>query len=261
MIDISWAPIAGALVGFIVGLTGIGGGALMAPILLTLFNIDLPTVVATDLLFATITKVCAGGMHVKNKFADWQVTKRLWMGSIPATIIVVIAIQAGLIFKNPYWIKLILGVLVTLSGISLAYKGIFKKVSQNRSPKMRSNIFQKNHKVLTISAGGVLGTLVTMTSVGAGALGAVFLRSLYPKMTPTTLVATDTIHAIPVSFIGGISLLFLGITNLKLLLLLLLGSLPAAILGSWIVGKMRLGIVQWMLAIILLIAGIKLVLS
>ena len=115
---------------------------------------------------------------------------------------------------------------------------------------------------LTIISGGILGTLITMTPVGAGALGAVFLRTLYPlRMQPRPLVATDTIHAIPVSLIGGISSLLMGYTNLEVLTLLLVGSIPMALLGSSLIKKISVDMIKLLLAFALSLAGLKLILS
>ena len=112
MLGLEWAPFAGALVGLIVGLTGVGGGALMAPILLVGFGLDLSTVVATDLLFATLTKLAVTRVHHKNQFIDWQVTKRLWLGSIPATLFIIWLAHSDTLFASPDWIIQLLGILV-----------------------------------------------------------------------------------------------------------------------------------------------------
>jgi len=121
MLGLEWAPFAGALVGLIVGLTGVGGGALMAPILLVGFGLDLSTVVATDLLFATLTKLAVTRVHHKNQFIDWQVTKRLWLGSIPATLFIIWLAHSDTLFASPDWIIQLPGILVSLSAISLTF--------------------------------------------------------------------------------------------------------------------------------------------
>ena len=123
MLSIEWLPFAGGLVGLIVGLTGVGGGALMAPILLAGFELDLVTVVATDLLFATITKLAVTRVHQKNQFIDWQITKRMWIGSIPATLLIVWLAQSGHLFESPEWIIQVLAALILLSSISLVFGG------------------------------------------------------------------------------------------------------------------------------------------
>ena len=260
-LDLFWAPFAGALVGFIVGLTGVGGGALMAPILLLGFGLDLQTVVATDLLFATITKLAAGGMHIRNQLVDWQIVKRLWVGSIIATLTVVISVQFGWLFQSPDWIITLLGSLILLSAMTLIFEKrlqLFQAAKRIASPKK----FKILQGPLTVVAGAILGTFVTLTSIGAGALGAVFLRALYPlRMQPGPLVASDTIHAIPVSLIGGLSFLMMGYTNTTLLAFLLIGSIPAALIGSAYVKRIPIHIIKTLLAIVLGIAGVKLILG
>jgi len=121
MLALEWAPFAGSLVGLIVGLTGVGGGALMAPILLVGFGLNLSTVVATDLLFATLTKLAVTSVHHKNQFIDWQVTQRLCLGSIPATLVIIWLAHSGTLFASPDWIIQLLGILVLLSAISLIF--------------------------------------------------------------------------------------------------------------------------------------------
>lgn len=260
-LDLFWAPFAGALVGFIVGLTGVGGGALMAPILLLGFGFDLQTVVATDLLFATVTKIAAGGMHIRNQLVDWQIVKRLWAGSLTATIIIVLLAQQGHLFQSPQWIINLLGFLILFSGLSLVF-GQRLQLTQKAKRLASPQHFKQLQGPLTTLSGSILGAFITMTSVGAGALGAVFLRTLYPlRMQPRILVATDTVHAIPVSLLGGISFLIMGYTDLKILALLLLGSIPMALLGGSYVKRVPTHIIKHLLAVILGIAGIKLLLG
>ncbi len=261
MIPLEYAPLAGGLVGFIVGLTGVGGGALTAPILLFGFGFDLATVVATDLLFATITKIFAGGIHSKNKLVDWQITKRLWIGSIPACIFIVVLAQSGLLFESPDWLITILGSLIIFSGLAMLLGRRIQSLQRVRrisSPKH----FLSLQKPATIAGGCILGSLVTATSIGAGALGSITLRALYPlRMTAPKLIATDTVHAIPVSLLGGLSYLMLGYTNLSLLGLLIIGSIPAAIVAGQLANKIPSHHIKMILGSALIIAGLKLTLS
>lgn len=258
MLGLEWAPFAGALVGLIVGLTGVGGRALMAPILLVGFGLDLSTVVATDLLFATLTKLAVTRVHHKNQFIDWQVTKRLWLGSIPATLFIIWLAHSETLFASLDWIIQLLGILVLLSAISLII-GDRIQAMQTSNRIGNPERFLKIQPALTTIAGGLLGTLVTLTSVGAGALGAVLLRALYPlRMQAQKMIATDTIHAIPVSLLGGLSYLLLGLTDLKILGLLLIGSVPAALIGGFLVARLPIKITRNILAATLILASIKL---
>ena len=258
MIGIEWAPLAGALVGLVVGLTGVGGGALMAPILLFGFGFDLPTVVATDLLFATITKLVATGFHIKNNYVDWQVTKRLWLGSIPATILVMVLAYIGVLFRNPSWVTTVLGILILVSGLSLLL-GQRIQLYQRSKRLLKPEQFKQHQPTATTISGFLLGGLVSATSVGAGALGAITLRALYPlRMTPKQLVATDTVHAVPVSLVAGLGYLVMGNTDLGLLILLLTGSVPAVMVGAKLLNKAPNHLIRVTLGFILLAAAIKL---
>ena len=254
ILDLFWAPFAGALVGFIVGLTGVGGGALMAPILLLGFGLELQAVVATDLLFATTTKLASGGIHIRNQLVDWQIVKRLWLGSLSATVFIVVLAHLGYLFQSPQWIITLLGFLILFSAFSLFF-GHKLQLSQQAKRIASPKNFKQLQGPLTSLSGAILGTLITMTSVGAGALGAVFLRAIYPlRMQPAPLIATDTIHAIPVSLIGGVSFLILGYTDLTLLGLLIFGSIPAALLGSTLVKSAPVKVIKFLLALALSIA-------
>ena len=261
MLSFEWLPFAGGRVGLIVGLTGVGGGALMAPILLIGFGLDLEAVVATDLLFATITKLAVTGVHQKNQFVDWQITKRMWIGSIPATLLIVWLAQSGYLFESPEWIIQVLGVLILLSAISLIF-GDRIQAFQTSNRIGNPDTFLKLQPSMTTASEVVLGTLVTLTSIGAGALGAVLLRALYPlRMQAQKLIATDTVHAIPVSLLGGLSYLVLGLTDLKVLGLLLLGSIPMAIVGGRLVARLPVKLIRQLLAIALLVASLKLLIG
>ena len=200
-------------------------------------------------------------MHIRNQLVDWQIVKRLWFGSLTATFIVVLLAQQGYLYESPHWIIALLGFLILFSGFSLIF-GHRLQLSQRAKRIASPEQFKLLQGPFTILSGSILGTLITVTSVGAGALGAVFLRALYPlRMQPRTLVATDTIHAIPVSLIGGISFLVMGYTDLTILALLLAGSIPMALLGSSLIKKIPVNTVKLLLAFALFIAGIKLILS
>ena len=259
MLGLEWAPVAGVIVGFIVGLTGVGGGALMAPILLVGFGVDLMTVVATDLLFATLTKLAASSVHSRNALVDWEVTRRMWLGSIPLSLIVIAAVYSGLAIENEELVKNLLGLLILMSAISLLFGR--KLQFMQRAKRIATPAKFKRFQVpMTTASGALLGGLVALTSVGAGALGAVMLRTLYPlRMTPQKLVATDTVHAIPVALIAGVAYLALGFVDTTLLTYLLAGSIPAALVGSMIMGNLRPEVVKGLLAIALLTAGFKLI--
>ncbi|EAR60513.1 sulfite exporter TauE/SafE family protein [Neptuniibacter caesariensis] len=257
MIGLEWAPLIGALIGTVVGFTGVGGGALMAPILLLGFGLELTAVVATDLLFAAVTKLASSTVHNKNKLIDWQVSKRMWLGSIPASLLTLSLVSYGIIESNSEWIIKLLGGLIFMSGISILFGSklqLFQRTQRIQAPDQ----FKKMQAPTTTLSGALLGTLVTLTSIGAGALGAVILRSLYPlRMNTQKLVATDTIHAIPVSLIAGAGYLLLGHVNIEILILMLSGSIPGAIFSSNIIKKVSPHIIKKGLALALIAASLK----
>lgn len=231
----------------------------MAPILLFGFGIDLPTVVATDLLFATATKLVATALHKKNNFIDWQVAKQLWLGSIPASLAILSLAYCGVLFSDPGWITSILGTMILLSGASLLFEQRTERAKTSRGfldPKR----FNRYQAPTTSLCGVILGGLVASTSIGAGALGSIILRALYPtRMQPKLLVATDTTHAVPVTLISGIGYLLLGNTNLPLLALLLTGAIPAVIFSTSLLSKLPTKIIRISLGIILICTSIKLI--
>ncbi|MCE2951889.1 MAG: sulfite exporter TauE/SafE family protein [Alphaproteobacteria bacterium] len=258
-LDVHFLPIAGAFVGFLVGLTGVGGGALMTPLLLMVFGLDLATAIATDLLFASLTKIASGYSHFKGQHVDTKVLKRLWMGSLPACSVVVLLVSGGLISKGGSYLVPIVGTLVCFSGISLLFA---KKIQDHRVTERLSQpgSLQKGRRMLTILCGGVLGGIVALTSIGAGTLGAVMLRGLYPlRMTPLRLVATDTVHAIPIAFFVGLVYAGLGHTDVKVLGLLLLGSLPCAYLGSAFAARLTSEKLKYIIGLLLIGLGGKMV--
>jgi uncharacterized membrane protein YfcA len=257
--DPYFLPLAGALVGFLVGLTGVGGGALMTPLLLMVFGLDVPTAIATDLLFASLTKVASGYSHFKGQHVDTKVLKRLWLGSLPICAVVVLLVYAGFLQKGGAFLIPIVGFLVCLSGTSLLFA---KQIQDHRAHERRTHLgsIKSKQKTLTVLCGGLLGGIVALTSIGAGTLGAVMLRALYPlRMTPLRLVATDTVHAIPIAFLVGAVYAGLGHADFKVLGFLLLGSLPCAYLGSLFAARLASEKLKYIIGLLLMGLGGKMV--
>ncbi len=250
---------AGAFTGLMVGLTGVGGGAMMTPILLLFFGIAPVTAIATDLWFAAITKIVAACIYQRTGQVDWQVVKRLWLGSLPMAMLVVTAVMhlmQGQDIRVDWLTKAVGGtVLITAIGLLLAPRVM--RLAQARRLGYPQQ-FKAVQPLLTVMAGVLLGLCVALTSVGAGALGSVALLYLYPlRMTPHRLVATDTLHAIPLAMIAGAGYLLTGNLDGRMLANLLLGSLPAVILGSLLAGKMSGRVLQTLLAVVLLGVGLR----
>ena len=250
---------AGAMTGFIVGLTGVGGGSLMTPILLLIFGVAPLAAVGTDLWFAAITKLFAMRVHHSQGLIDWVVVKRLWSGSLPAS-----ALTLGWLTLHPLKADEMQFVTLTIaSAIVLTAVGILlQKPLHALGRRFRTGQAEKFKALqapLTVAAGVVLGILVTITSIGAGALGAVFLLYLYPlRLTPARLVATDIVHAIPLAMFAGTGHLLMGNVNFALLGNLLLGSIPAVIVGAMLSARLPHAWLRGALAVVLILIGVKL---
>lgn len=250
---------AGAITGLLVGLTGVGGGALMTPLLLLVFGVAPLAAVGTDLWFAAITKLFATRIHHRHGLIDWQVVKRLWLGSMTAS-----ALTLG-------WMKLhpvdetavtLLKAAIAAAVLVTALGMLLQKPLHALGRKLRTadgEHFKAAQGPLTVLAGAVLGVLVTLTSVGAGALGAVFLAYLYPlRLTPPRLVATDIVHAIPLAMFAGLGHLLIGNVDVGLLGNLLLGSIPAVMIGAMLSARLPHALLRGALAVVLLLIGVKL---
>jgi uncharacterized membrane protein YfcA len=249
--------IAGAITGFMVGLTGVGGGALMTPILILFFNVIPTTAISTDLWFALITKLVGAQIHNTKGQVDWQIVKRLWTGSLPMAFFIVTLVKLNYHITKINWLNCVIGIVVLLTAIGLAFAPkLLELARKNRLENPEK--FKYMQPGMTVIAGVVLGTCVTLTSVGAGALGSVILIYLYPlRMTPHRLVATDIMHAIPLTLVAGLGYLFIGTVDWFMLMSLLLGSIPAIILGSLLAKKVSGRWIQILLAIVLTITGTK----
>lgn len=256
MIDWGYS-LAGALTGFVVGLTGVGGGALMTPILLLVFGVSPITAVATDLWFAAITKLVGARVHHTNGQVDWQVAKRLWLGSLPLALLIVVIVSLGAQVAKVGWLTKAIGVVVLITAVGLLAAPKLMAYARNRRVSQAER-FKAMQPVLTVISGAMLGLCVALTSVGAGALGSVMLLFLYPlRMTPHRLVATDIVHAIPLAVVAGLGYLFTGMVDWWMLVSLLLGSIPAVLLGSLLAVKVSGRWIQIGLALVLLVAGVK----
>jgi uncharacterized membrane protein YfcA len=253
---------AGFGVGALVGLTGVGGGSLMAPIMILLFGIAPSTAVGTDLWFAGTTKIFGAWVHGKKGTIDMQILRRLFYGSLPAAALTLIWLyktgagqsHSQLMFKT-------LGATLILTSIAAVFRKRFHAFGQ-RMRGSRPIEFKTLQPVLTVVAGVILGFLVTFTSIGAGALGAVMLLYLYPiRLTASKLVGTDIVHAIPLTILAGIGHLLMGNVNFALLGNLLLGSIPGIVLGSLASTYAPEKIVRSAISIMLAIVGIKMLLA
>nr|WP_312623336.1 sulfite exporter TauE/SafE family protein [Pseudomonas juntendi] len=250
--------IAGLVVGFIVGMTGVGGGSLMTPILLW-FGINPATAVGTDLLYAAITKASGVWVHARNKNIDWKITGLLSLGSVPAaalTLWFLSTLHTDTSALNAI-IKRGLAVVLILTALAILFKSRLQAFASHHAGD-HYHLSAGTLNTLTVLTGVVLGVMVTLTSIGAGALGTVALFLLYPFLVTRRLVGTEIAHAVPLTLVAGLGHAGMGNMDWSLLGYLLLGSLPGIYLGSHLTGRISDRVLRPCLAAMLLLIGYKL---
>jgi uncharacterized membrane protein YfcA len=251
--------ISGLLVGFIVGLTGVGGGSLMTPILLH-FGISPSAAVGTDLLYAAITKSGGIYVHSKKKNIDWHITGLLAAGSLPASAITLYVLHFGgfELAKINAFIKISLGYALVFTSLAILFKGMLVAWA-HRNDFWITRMSTREQAVMTVVTGVVLGAVVTITSIGAGAIGTVALFLLYPLLPTVRLVGTEIAHAVPLTLLAGLGHAGFGAMDWNLLGNLLIGSLPGIYVGSHLANRVADHYLRPALAAMLLFVGVKLV--
>ena len=247
----------GFVVGLLVGLTGVGGGSLMTPALILLFGIHPVTAVGTDLLQASVTKAVGTLVHGARKTVDWPIVLRLASGSVPATVLTLVLLQAigakGGISST--LISTVLGFCVLLTAICVAFRPQILRFAGARIPAPEG----RRLAGITIGTGVVLGVLVSLTSIGAGAIGVTVLLLLYPRLPTATVVGSDIAHAVPLTLIAGLGHLWIGTVNGSLLVSLLAGSVPGIVVGSLLASRVPDLVLRPLLAAVLVVVGARLV--
>jgi len=253
MIDPAQA-LSGFAVGAVVGLTGVGGGSLMTPLLVLLFGIAPATAVGTDLLHAAVTKAGGTWVHASRGRVDWRITGLLASGSFPAAVLTILSLHY---FTNGLGgskiITATLGGALLLTSVALVLRTHLRRFARARESDARP------HPVGTIVIGAVLGIIVSLSSVGAGALGITALVFLYPRLPTARIVASDLAHAVPLTLTAGVGHWMFGSIDWTLLVSLLAGSLPGIYLGSRCAGRIPETTLRFLLATTLLFVGGKLI--
>jgi uncharacterized protein len=248
--------LSGFLVGLLVGQTGTGGGSLMTPLLVLLFGIHPATAVGTDLLYASATKSVGTLVHGMNHTVNWRIVGRLAAGSVPATAATLLLLSrfdlntggAGAV------ISAILGVMLLFTALALVFRRPFVAVV---GPTME-RLTPRQVTAHTILVGVLLGILVTISSVGAGALGVTALLLLYPRLPMASIVGSDIAHAVPLTLLAGIGHWLMGSTNWLLLAWLLAGSIPGIVIGSYLAVRIPDAVLRPILAATLAVVAGKL---
>lgn len=223
--------LSGFAVGALVGMTGVGGGSLMTPLLILLFGIHPATAVGTDLLYAAATKTVGSLVHGFARSIDWRVVKRLATGSVPATMVTLAALShfnlSGDAARN--LITLVLSVALFATAFVLVFGNAIITAYRARVVKLDSQRTAAN----TVLVGALLGVLVSVSSVGAGAIGVVALILLYPQVPMARIVGSDIAHAVPLTLIAGTGHWLMGSVDWHIMGSLLVGSIPGIFVGSY----------------------------
>jgi len=253
---------AGFFVGLVVGLTGVGGGSLMTPILIFFFGVKPHLAVGTDLLFAAFTKMGGTLKLARARVIDWPVVLNLSAGSIPAALITLYILHvvgpASAAMQSV--MTNTLGGALLLTAAATLYKVVRGKAAPTRlAHGQEATAARPRHWGLPLLFGAVIGTLVTLTSVGAGAIGVTVLMILYPLLPLPRIVAADIAYAVPLTLVAGVGHASLGSVDWPMLLSLLAGSLPGIWVGSHLMGKTPERVIRSLLSFLLAYAGLKLI--
>jgi uncharacterized membrane protein YfcA len=248
--------LSGFAVGMIVGLTGVGGGSLMTPLLVLMFGIHPATAVGTDLLYAAATKSVGTLIHRRANSVNWQVVQRLASGSVPATLVTFAVMQEfGLTTSKGGVLAVMLGVVLLITAATLLFRArivdYFGHLIEGSSKRVIAG--------MTVATGAVMGVLVTTTSVGAGAIGVTALLILYPRLPTLRIVGSDIAHAVPLTLVSGLGHWWLGDVDFLLLFTLLLGSVPGIAVGSMLAPRLPEQALRMLLAVVLVLVSLKLI--
>lgn len=268
--------IVGLLVGVLVGLTGMGGGSLLAPIMILFFRIPPIWAVGTDIAYSTVTKALGAVVHIRQKNVNFKVALWLACGSVPATLLSVGLVQ----YLRRYYLNTIDGVILHTLGFTLIMVAvlliikpfIIKQLEKRNQEKQKqaalrgeilvegaSHWERVGRPAVTILIGAIVGFLVGLTSVGSGTLIIVSITFLFPKLGPKELVGTDIFQAFMLLASGVIGYLLSGTINWTLVMLLLIGSLPGVFIGSKLSKYIPDRLMRPILATVIAISGFKLI--
>jgi uncharacterized protein len=250
--------IAGFCVSLLVGMTGVGGGSLMTPLLVLLFGIHPATAVGTDLLYAAATKSAGTLVHGLNRNIDWRIVGRLAAGSVPMTALTLLALSSFGIYSGAargLITAVLSGALAATAAVLIFRKRILAFFAAHVG-----ELSPRRTAALTVLLGAALGVLVSISSVGAGALGVTAIILLYPRLPTVRIIGSDIAHAVPLTLVAGIGHWALGSIDWHLLGSLLAGSLPGIIIGSYYSARVPETVLRFTLAATLILVAGKLAL-
>lgn len=256
--------LAGMLVGFCVGITGVGGGSLMTPILIGLFRIEPHIAIGTDLLYAAISKFCGSMVHAKKLNIVWPIVLWLAVGSIPASFGTAWVLEHYLSQSTHYKavLTMVLGFMLTLTGVSIIFRSRIEKFfSKFRNKEIthteNEQVAVQNKRTYIVIMGIILGVFVTLSSVGAGAFGIMALVIMFPNLPMIRIIGSDVVHAVLLTLVAGLGHMSAGNVDFMLLMWLLVGSIPAIIIGTLISSRMPERLIRKILGITLFALGVN----
>jgi len=250
--------LSGFFVGALVGMTGVGGGSLMTPLLILLFGVHPATAVGTDLLYAAATKTAGTVVHGSSGTVEWRIVGRLATGSVPCSIATLFVLSRFDLTHGPAdkVLAFILGLALLATALALIFRPRLVAFYRRHSGELTA----KHTRRLTVLTGAVLGVLVSITSVGAGALGVTALILLYPQLPTPRIVGSDIVHAVPLTLVAGLGHWVMGSVDTTILSSLLVGSIPGIVLGSYASVRVPEPVLRFCLAATLIVVGGRLVL-
>lgn len=259
--------LAGIVVGFCVGVTGVGAGSLMTPILIMLLKVEPHIAIGTDLLYAAISKFFGSLVHAKQLNIVWPIVLWLAAGSIPASILTnyVLEHHLGGAASFQHILTKALGLMLIITGLSVICRRQLEKFFEKYRRTTQDELTEEDNSRRTwprhklVIMGLILGVLVTLSSVGAGAFGLMALVLMFPQMPMIRVIGSDVVHAVMLTFIAGMGHLFTGNVNYTMLGLLLLGSIPAIIIGTLVSSRLPEAKIRSILGMTLLLLGVSFV--
>ena len=254
---VDWIAIASGFgVGAVVGMTGVGGGSLMTPLLMTVFRLHPAAAIGTDLWFAAITKTSGALAHARQGGVDRAILVRLLAGSLPAALATLgLMALTGVTKAWASALGVALGIALLLTAVTVAYRQAGHAVGL----RLERWLPPSRKPALTVAAGALLGVLVSLSSIGAGAIGATLILLLHPRLPARRLVGTDIAHAVPLTLVAGLGHAWLGHVEWSLLAVLLVGSIPGIWFGARLVRQMPDRLVRALLCVSLVSAGLKVI--
>jgi len=256
--------LAGMLVGFCVGITGVGGGSLMTPILIGLFRIEPHIAIGTDLLYAAISKFCGSMVHAKKLNIVWPIVLWLAVGSIPASFGTAWVLEHYLSQSTHYKavLTMVLGFMLTLTGVSIIFRTRIEKSfnkfrNKENTQTENEQLAVQNKRTYIVIMGIILGVFVTLSSVGAGAFGIMALVIMFPNLPMIRIIGSDVVHAVLLTLVAGLGHMSAGNVDFVLLMWLLVGSIPAIIIGTLISSRMPERLIRKILGITLFALGVN----